>query len=82
MDAEQAMPILKQVLAHRDACCASLREKAVFLVSQKRTPETEDILLDVVRNDPSAGVRKKAVFWLGQSDDARGLALFEEILGP
>jgi TolA-binding protein len=66
MNAESAVPILKQVLAKRDACSAGLREKAVFLLSQKRTAETEDIMLDVVKNDPSREVRKKAVFWLGQ----------------
>ncbi|MBW8769170.1 MAG: HEAT repeat domain-containing protein [Gemmatimonadetes bacterium] len=66
MNAERAVPVLKQVLAKRDACSAGLREKAVFLLSQKRTPETEDIMLDVVKNDPSRDVRKKAVFWLGQ----------------
>jgi TolA-binding protein len=66
MNAERAVPILKQVLAKRDACSAGLREKAVFLLSQKRTSEAEDIMLDVVKNDPSREVRKKAVFWLGQ----------------
>ena len=36
MNAEQAIPLLKQVLAKRDACSAALRRKAVFLISQKR----------------------------------------------
>jgi HEAT repeat protein len=80
MNAEQAMPILRQVLARRDACSASLRAKAVFLVSQKRTPDTEDILLDVVRNDPSTGVRKKAVFWLGQMNSDRAAQALEKLL--
>jgi TolA-binding protein len=80
MNAEQAMPILRQVLAKRDACSASLRAKAVFLVSQKRTAETEDILLDVVRNDPSAGVKKKAVFWLGQVNSDRAAQALATLL--
>jgi TolA-binding protein len=71
MNAERAIPILKTVLARRDACSEGLREKAVFLVSQKHTPETENILLDVVRNDPSREVKKKAVFWLGQVNTDR-----------
>ncbi|MGH7538352.1 MAG: outer membrane protein assembly factor BamD, partial [Gemmatimonadales bacterium] len=45
MDADAAMPILKQVLARRDRCSVTLRRKAVFIISQKRTAETEDILL-------------------------------------
>jgi HEAT repeat protein len=80
MNAEQAMPILRQVLAKRDGCTASLRAKAVFLVSQKRTPDTEDILLDVVQNDPSAGVRKKGVFWLGQVNSDRAAQALEKLL--
>ena len=66
MDAESAIPIIKQVLQKRDECSVSLREKAVFLLSQKRTSETETLLLDVLNNDPSRSVREKAVFWMGQ----------------
>jgi HEAT repeat protein len=74
------VPILKQVLAKRDACSAGLREKAVFLLSQKRTPETEDIMLDVVKNDPSREVRKKAVFWLGQVNTDKAATALEQIM--
>jgi HEAT repeat protein len=80
MNAERALPILRTVLARRDACSAALREKAVFLVSQHRTPETESILLDVVKNDPNAEVRKKAVFWLGQVNTDRAAQALEELL--
>jgi hypothetical protein len=37
MDAESAVPIIKQVLQKRDECSVELREKAVFLLSQKRS---------------------------------------------
>jgi TolA-binding protein len=80
MNAERALPILKTVLARRDACSEGLREKAVFLVSQKHTPETENILLDVVRNDPSREVKKKAVFWLGQVNTDRAAQALETML--
>ena len=66
MDAESALPIIKQVLQKRDECSVALREKAVFLLSQKRSSETETILLDVLNNDPSRSVREQAVFWMGQ----------------
>ena len=83
MNAERAMPILKAVLAKKDECSAGLREKAVFLVSQKRTSETEDILLDVVRNDPSREVKKKAVFWMGQvRTDRAAEALVQMLESP
>src|SRR6185503_7844400 len=63
MDAEGAVPIIKQVLARRDECSVPQREKAVFLLSQKRSSETETIMLDVLNNDPVASVREQAVFW-------------------
>src|SRR5207237_1442425 len=58
MDATNAVPILKKVLARRDACSAGLRRKAVFLVSQKHSDETEAILLDVAQHDPDPEVRQ------------------------
>jgi HEAT repeat protein len=78
MDADRAMPILQKVLARRDPCSAGLRRKAVFLVSQKRTDQTANILMNVARSDPDQEVREQAVFWLSQVPGSTGL--LEEIL--
>jgi HEAT repeat protein len=78
MDAERAMPILQQVLARRDPCSVALRRKAVFLVSQKRTDQTANILMNVARSDPDQETREQAVFWLSQVPGSTGL--LEEIL--
>lgn len=80
MSAEQAMPLLKQVMARKDACNAPLREKAVFIISQKRSAEAEDLLLDAARNDPAPKVREQAVFWLSQVNSEKSLAAIEEII--
>ncbi|MEJ2677624.1 MAG: HEAT repeat domain-containing protein [Gemmatimonadota bacterium] len=80
MNAEQALPILKKVLQRRDACSTDLRRKAVFLLSQKETPETVDIMMDVAKNDPDIEVRRQAVFWLSQVDDPRAVDALEQIL--
>jgi HEAT repeat protein len=80
MDADRALPILKQVLARRDACSVALRRKAVFLVSQKRSAETADLLLGIARNDPDEEVREQAVFWLSQVPDDRAVDMLEDIL--
>lgn len=79
MDAEGALPIIRQVLQKRDECSIPLREKAVFLLSQKRSADTEALLIDVVRNDPASSVREQAVFWMGQVKTDRAAALLEEI---
>jgi len=75
MDADRAIPILKKVLARRDQCSVGLRRKAVFLVSQKHSPETESILLDAARNDPDEEVRQQAVFWLSQVGSETAVSL-------
>jgi HEAT repeat protein len=80
MDAQRALPILERVLARRDECSAELREKAVFMVSRKGTPEAEAILMRVARTDPSSDVREQAVFWLSNSGSERSLQFIEEIL--
>lgn len=80
MSSEQAMPLLKQVMANRNACNAPLREKAVFIISQKGSSEAEDLLLDAARNDPDPKVREQAVFWLSQVNSEKSLVAIEEIL--
>ena len=80
MDPDAAVPILKRVLARRDPCSVSLRRKAVFIISQKRTDETEDILLGAARSDPDAEVREQAVFWLSQVGSERAVSALDSIL--
>lgn len=80
MDAAQALPILRQVLARRDACSVPLRTKAVILVAQKQGDESAGLLLGVARNDPSSEVRQQAIFWLGQVPGDRSVALLDSVL--
>jgi HEAT repeat protein len=80
MNSEQAIPLLKQILARRDACSVELRRKAVFLVSQKRGTDVEATLLGAARTDPDKEVREQAVFWLSQVGSDRAVGYLEEIL--
>jgi HEAT repeat protein len=80
MDADKAVPLLRTVLARRDPCHRALRRKAVFVLSQKRTAETEDILLDVAQHDPDSDVRQQAVFWLSQVPTERAVTMLDSIL--
>lgn len=82
MNAEQAVPILQEVLQSRDECSVELRRRAVFLISQKMTDESVDILLDLAhRNpDPDPEVREQAVFWLHQVRTPEALDALESIL--
>jgi HEAT repeat protein len=80
MDAESALPILRQVLAKRDACSVELRKQAVFMVSQKQGEESARILLQTARNDPSSDVRADAIQWLGQSRSDIAIPALDSIL--
>ncbi len=80
MDADRALPVLKQVIANRDPCNAPLRRTALFLVGQSDSPEATQVLLDAVRTDPDPDVRKQAVFFLSQVDAPQAVPALEEIL--
>ena len=57
-----------------------LRNHAVFVLSQLPRREGLPALLEIVRSNHDRKVRRQALFWLGQSGDARALALFESLL--
>jgi HEAT repeat protein len=80
MDAERAGPVLKKVLARRDAESVCLRRKAVFLLAQQGAGGAEPTLLDAVRHDPDPEVREQAVFWLSQVGTDASVAALDSIL--
>lgn len=57
-----------------------VRKHAVFALSQIRSDDTLDALMDIARTNAEPEIRRNAMFWLGQTDDPRVIAFFEEIL--
>jgi hypothetical protein len=57
-----------------------VREQAVFALSQRPHDEGVPALIAVAKTNKDPEIRKKALFWLGQSGDPRALDLFEELL--
>jgi HEAT repeat protein len=57
-----------------------VRETAVFALSQRPRDEGVPALITIAKKNPDPELRRKAIFWLGQSDDPRAIALFEELL--
>ena len=57
-----------------------VRESAVFALSQRPREEGVPALISVARTNKDPEIRKKALFWLGQSHDPRAIDLFEELL--
>lgn len=82
MDRQRSVPILKRVMARRDACSAPLRRQAVFILGQAAGEDSDvtPLMLDVVRNDSDREVRKMALFALGQTQDPAAVPALAEIL--
>jgi hypothetical protein len=58
----------------------TVKEHAVFALSQLRQGEGIEPLIQVARSNKDQRLRAKAMFWLGQSGDPRALELFEQVL--
>jgi len=58
----------------------SLREHFIFVLSQRREDSAVEKLIDIARSDPDREMRKKALFWLGQSDDPRAVRLIRDLV--
>jgi HEAT repeat protein len=67
-------------LAADDAVDREVRKSAVFALSQQPNSIGVPSLIRIARSNRDPEIRRSAIFWLGQSDDPRALALFEEIL--
>ena len=74
---EKATAGLKSMLTDEDL---EVRKSAVFALSQLKGDAGVVALIDVVKNSKDPEVRKNALFWLGQKNDPRVLAMFEDIL--
>ena len=67
-------------LVYDDAGDQEVRESAIFALSQFEEDQGVPILIRIVRTHPDPELKRKAIFWLGQSDDPRAVELFEELL--
>ncbi|MCG8606808.1 HEAT repeat domain-containing protein [bacterium] len=58
-----------------------LKTKAVFAISQHHHKELAvEMLMDIAQSHPHPEVRKKAMFWLGQTGDRRAIDFFKKVL--
>lgn len=57
-----------------------MREQLIFVYSQRDEPAALDQLIEIAKRDPSPDLRKRALFWLGQSEDSRAVQALQEII--
>jgi HEAT repeat protein len=58
----------------------AMREQLVFVYSQRDEPAALDKLIEIARRDPNPELRKRALFWVGQSEDPRAVQVLQEII--
>ncbi|HEX9902232.1 MAG TPA: HEAT repeat domain-containing protein [Acidobacteriota bacterium] len=76
---QEAVKTLKDVVDKPDED-VEVKESAVFAISQLPKDKAVPLLVAIARENKSPSVRKKAIFWLGQTGEKEALELFEEIL--
>jgi HEAT repeat protein len=57
-----------------------MREQLVFVYSQRNEPAALDKLIEIAKRDPDPELRKRALFWLGQSDQTRAVQAIQDII--
>jgi len=57
-----------------------LKEHYVFVLSQRDERKATDKLMDIARSDADPEIRKKALFWLGQTDDSRVAQFLQQLI--
>jgi HEAT repeat protein/TolA-binding protein len=80
MNIDSTAQILRRVLSRRDECSVTLRRQAITLFAKRTDAATTDIMIDVLKNDPSPQVRQAAISWLGEVPSEKGSAALDEIL--
>lgn len=68
------------IQAYGHATEPQLKEHHVFVLSQRDERQAIDKLMDIARNDDDPEIRKKALFWLGQTDDPRVAQFLQQLI--
>lgn len=76
----EATPTSELVRVYRESDQESLREHAIFVLSQRRDDAAVDELIRIAREDRDKEMRSKALFWLGQKDYPRAKKLIADLI--
>jgi HEAT repeat protein len=59
-----------------------MKEQLIFVYSQRHEAAALDQLIRIAKTESDKELRKKAIFWLGQSHDPRAAQVLLEIINP
>jgi hypothetical protein len=57
-----------------------MKDQLIFVYSQRREREAVDKLMDIAKKETDRELRKKAIFWLGQSKDPRAAEYLMQLI--
>jgi len=57
-----------------------MKDQLIFVYSQRREAAALDKLFQIGKNDPDRELRKKAIFWIGQSRDPRAAQYLQDLI--
>jgi hypothetical protein len=77
----RAFPVAQLVGLYDRVSDQEIKEQAIWVLSERREEAAVDKLIDIARHDQNRELRKKALFWLAQSNDPRAKTLLMEIIG-
>ena len=75
--AEKAIPVLKKTL--KSNASSRVKETAMFILSQQRSPESKELLMDFALNSKDPTLQRKAIEILGMSGDEDSRALLAKL---
>ena len=58
----------------------ALREHFTFVISQRRDDAAVDKLIDMAQHDSDIEIRKRAMYWLGQTGDSRAVKFLRDLI--
>jgi len=59
---------------------SQIREQVLFAISQRHETGATDALITIAKTEKDPELRKRAVFWLGQSSDRRAAQYLQELI--
>jgi HEAT repeat protein len=57
-----------------------MREQLIFVYSQRDEPAALEKLIEIAKQDPNPDLRKRALFWIGQSENTRAVQALQDII--
>lgn len=77
----KSVPFERLAQMYDRATDSEIKEQLIFGFAQRNSREAVDKLMSIARSDRDKEIRKKAIFWLGQSRDPRVLDFLAELIG-